>query len=58
MQGFTGCGTDFGKGGTGERERIISRRSFRWRAAESVYCPCTGKNPKLLLCDEPTGALD
>ena len=31
---------------------------IRWRTATSVHCPSASKNPKLLLCDEPTGALD
>ena len=32
--------------------------AVRRRAAAGVHCPGPGQNPKLLLCDEPTGALD
>ena len=38
--------------------RRISSAAFRRRAAARCDSACAGKNRKLMLCDEPTGALD
>lgn len=43
----------------GLKDRLLNfRHSFRWRTAACRDRACACKNPKLLLCDEPTGALD
>ena len=45
--------------GTGRSYEEFPGTAFRWGAAEGIDCACTGKRTrKLLLCDEPTGALD
>lgn len=45
------------KVGLGAR-KIISRRSFLVENSRECPLPVHWQNPKLLLCDEPTGALD
>ena len=44
-----------GPGGAAEQ---LPSAAVRRRAAAGVHCLALAKNPKLLLCDEPTGALD
>jgi putative ABC transport system ATP-binding protein len=39
-------------------QRQVSVRAFRWRAAAGGDCKGDRQEPALLLCDEPTGALD
>jgi osmoprotectant transport system ATP-binding protein len=36
----------------------LSGPAFRWAAAAGRHCPCPGGNPKIMLMDEPFGAID
>lgn len=51
-------GADPAAGGAGAPDGQFPRPAFRRRTAAGVHRPGAGQNPKILLCDEPTGALD
>ncbi len=40
------------------RHKLPNQKAFRRSAAENGHWSCHCKNPDILLCDEPTGALD
>ena len=46
------------KVGLADRKNNFPARAFRRRTAAGVYRACDRQESKLLLCDEPTGALD